>query len=163
MLISTDARSSDESGSSRFSFLADSAKVKYRLRLLGITRTNLHGCQTLEDLKLLAKKQYYHIAGYLHPDTEPRTRGKTPRQRPTGQTFQTATEAYDWVMGLTEGDIKRLEKKRKIKATRGEHGHFTGSLRWSSGVYDCPLPWHFDRKQDYGFGYQQSFDHIAYQ
>lgn len=152
---------------SRFSFLSDYAKGRRQLWMLGITNQNLSGIDTLDALQALAKRQYRKICRYLHPDTSVRWKRHAPRARPKGQNFQTATEAYEWVMSLTERDVVRMErqsKQRYIRVGTGYSGRFRGSVSLlGRGEYDCPLPWHFFKERDYGYGFHEDLDYILYQ
>ena len=145
---------------SMFEFMTEEGKGGHSIRMLDIDSEMLRKCQDIDDLKALAKRQYRKLARELHPDLKP-LRDMKRRKRPYGQTFASVSRAYKWIENLTERKMKMLRNRRR-RVVRDPYTHrFAGSeIVLMDTVYDCPLPWHYDRSMVSKVpldGYQETF------
>lgn len=115
-------------------------KDRRRLYLLGIDRDVLMRCQTLDELRAIAKQTYRKAMRYAHPDT----RGMYHGKRRIGATVQTLNDAYKWFLSLKEEDLIRgHERLRSVPEV-------PLPLDWSGWPVQTPI------------GFQESFDHLRY-
>jgi hypothetical protein len=118
--------------------------LEFRARKLKISPQELHQCKTLDAIKKLAKKKYHVLARQHHPDRMVKSRWNGLRRyEKRGDAFMQVTKTYKWFMELTEKDLVH----KSMYPT----------------VPDLPMPWHMERAPLHlPSGYNESFDHLAY-
>jgi hypothetical protein len=118
--------------------------LAFRARKLKITLEELHQCKTLAEIKALAKKKYYALARIHHPDH--RRNGfwnGYGRCEKRGSAFRQLTKTYHWFIALTEKDLVHKSAYPTVQ--------------------EIPMPWHMERAPLHlPSGYNESFDHLAY-
>ena len=77
--------------------------IYFRGRRLKMTVTQIDACQTLDELKTLARKSYLYLSRHHHPDT--RTKFKSGTH---SKTFSEITKTYKWFQAITDRQFRRM-------------------------------------------------------